>query len=104
MSRNHNFNVSTSKLGKTTYKRNTLRNFHCHIKFLKLLNPNLLKISQKSQTMSNPNSPNLDEVIGNVVEDILQERADEDQREMTEKESHENALKVVSKEIEVVVK
>ena len=54
--------------------------------------------------MSNPNSPNLDEVIGNVVEDILQERADEDQREMAEKESHENALEVVLKEIEVVVK
>ena len=53
--------------------------------------------------MSNPNSPNLDEVIGNVVKDILQERVEEVQREMAEKESQENTLVVVPKEIKVVV-
>ena len=45
--------------------------------------------------MSNPNSPTLDEVIGNVVEEILRERAEE--------ESQETAFKVVLEEIEVVV-
>ena len=45
--------------------------------------------------MLNPSSPTLDEVIGNVVEEVLRERA---------KEHNEgNALKVVSGEIEVVV-
>ena len=53
--------------------------------------------------MSNPNSPNLDEVIGNVVKDILQERVEEVQREMVEEESQEITLDVVPEEIEVVV-
>ena len=63
MSRHHNFNVMTSQLGKITYKRNTLRNFHCHINLSKLSNPSLLKT--------------LDDVTGNVVEEILQDRAEE---------------------------
>ena len=53
--------------------------------------------------MLNPNSPNLDKVIGNEVEEILQKGAEEVQREMAEEESQENALEVVPKEIEVVV-
>ena len=53
--------------------------------------------------MSNPNSPNLDEVIGNVVEEILQERAKEAQRERAEEVRQETALEVMPKEIEVVV-
>ena len=53
--------------------------------------------------MSNPNSPNLDEVIGSVTEDILQERAKKVQREMVEEESQENSLEVMLEEIEVVV-
>ena len=53
--------------------------------------------------MLNLNSPNLDEVIRNVVEEILKDRAEEVQKEMAEEESQENALEVVPKEIEVVV-
>ena len=53
--------------------------------------------------MSNPNSPTLDDVIGNVVEEILQERAEKVQREMTGEENQENAIEVVPEEIEVVV-
>ena len=53
--------------------------------------------------MLNPNSPNLDEVIGNVVEEILQEKAKEAQRERAEEVSQEIALEVVLEEIEVVV-
>ena len=53
--------------------------------------------------MSNPNSPTLDDIIGNVVEEILQERAEEVQREMAGEENQENALEVVLEEIEVVV-
>ena len=53
--------------------------------------------------MSNPNSLNLDEVIGNVVEEVLRERPEEAQRERAEEESQETALKVVPEEIEVVV-
>ena len=54
--------------------------------------------------MSNPNSPNLDEVTGNVVKEVLQERAEEALRERVEVESQETALEVVPGEIEVVVK
>ena len=54
--------------------------------------------------MLNLNSPNLNEVIGNVVEEILQERAKEARRERTEEVSQETALEVVPEEIEVVVK
>ena len=53
--------------------------------------------------MSNPNSSNLDKVIGNVVEEILQERAGKVQKEKVEEENRENALEVVLEEIEVVV-
>ena len=53
--------------------------------------------------MSNINFPTLDDVIGNVVEEILQERAEEVQREMAGEENQENAIKVVPEEIEVVV-
>ena len=53
--------------------------------------------------MSNPNSPTLDDVIGNVVEEILQERAKEVQREMAGEENQENVIKVMPEEIEVVV-
>ena len=53
--------------------------------------------------MSNPSSPNLEEVIGNVVEEILQKRAKEVQREMAEEESQENSLDIMLEEIEVVV-
>ena len=53
--------------------------------------------------MSNPNSLNLDKVIGNVVEEVLQERAKEAQRERAEEESQETVLEVMPKEIEVVV-
>ena len=45
--------------------------------------------------MSNPSSPTIDEVIENVVEEVLSEREEEG--------SQETALKVVLKEIEVVV-
>ena len=53
--------------------------------------------------MSNPNSPNLDKVIGSVVEEILQERVEKVQEEMAREENQENALEVVPKKIEVVV-
>ena len=53
--------------------------------------------------MSNLSSPNLDKVIGGVVEEILQERADEVGRERAGEENQENALKVMLEEIEVVV-
>ena len=53
--------------------------------------------------MSNPSSPTLVEVIGNVVDEILQERADEVEREMTGEGNQEKALEVMPKEIEVVV-
>ena len=53
--------------------------------------------------MSNPYSLNLNEVIGNVVEEILQERAEEVQRERAEEVSQETTLEVVPEEIEVVV-
>ena len=53
--------------------------------------------------MSNPSSPTLDEVTGNVVEEILQERADEVEREMTGEGNQEKALEVVLEEIEVMV-
>ena len=45
--------------------------------------------------MSNPNSPTLDEVIENVVEEVMRERAEEG--------NQETALEVVPKEIEVMV-
>ena len=45
--------------------------------------------------MSNPNSPTLDEVIENVVEEFLRERAKE--------ASQEPAIEVIPMEIEVVV-
>ena len=45
--------------------------------------------------MSNPSSPILEEVIGNVVEEVMRERAEEGNQETT--------IKVVPKEIEVVV-
>ena len=45
--------------------------------------------------MSNPNSPTLNEVIGNVVEEVLREWAEDD--------NQETALKVVPEEIEVLV-
>ena len=53
--------------------------------------------------MSNPSSLTLDEVIGNVVEEILQERANEVKREMAGEGNQEKALEVVPWEIEVVV-
>ena len=53
--------------------------------------------------MSNPSSQTLDKVIRGVVEGILQERADEVGRKMEREENQENSLKVVPKEIEVVV-
>ena len=53
--------------------------------------------------MLNPNSPTLDEVIGNVVEEILQDRVEKVQREMAREENQENAIEVVPVEIEVVV-
>ena len=53
--------------------------------------------------MSNSNSPTFDKVIENVVEGILQEKAEEVQREMVGEENQENAIEVVPKEIEVVV-
>ena len=53
--------------------------------------------------MSNPNSPTLDEVIGNAVEKILQERAEEVQREVAGEGNKENSLEVMPEEIEVVV-
>ena len=45
--------------------------------------------------MLNPNSPTLDEVIENVVEKVLRERAEEG--------SQETAIEVVPEEMEVVV-
>ena len=45
--------------------------------------------------MSNLDSPTLDEVIGNVVDEVLQEKAEE--------ESQETTLKVIPEEIKVVV-
>ena len=45
--------------------------------------------------MLNPNSPTLDEVIGNVVDEVLRERVEEGDQETT--------LEVVREEIEVVV-
>ena len=45
--------------------------------------------------MSNASSPTLDEVIGNVVEDVLREKAEEQNQGIV--------LKVVPEEIEVVV-
>ena len=45
--------------------------------------------------MSNPSSPILKEVIGNVVEEVLRERVEERNQEIS--------LKVMPKEIEVVV-
>ena len=45
--------------------------------------------------MLNPNSQTLDEVIQNVVEEVLRERA--------EKWSQETAIEVVPEEMEVVV-
>ena len=45
--------------------------------------------------MSNPSSSILDEVIGNVIEEVLRERAEEQNQGIT--------LKVMSEEIEVVV-
>ena len=45
--------------------------------------------------MSNPSSLTLDEVIGNVVEEVLRERVEE--------RNQETALEVVPEEIEVVV-
>ena len=45
--------------------------------------------------MSNPNSPTLNKVIGNVVEEVLRERVEEG--------NQETALEVVPEEIEVVV-
>ena len=45
--------------------------------------------------MSNPNSPTLDEMIENVVDEVLRERAKEG--------SQETAIEVFPKEIEVVV-
>ena len=53
--------------------------------------------------MLNPRSSTLDEVIRGVVEEILQERANEVGREMVGEEIQENALEVVPKEIEMVV-
>ena len=53
--------------------------------------------------MSNPNSPTLDDVIGNLVEEILQERNKEVQREMAREENQENAIEVMPEEIEVGV-
>ena len=45
--------------------------------------------------MSNPNSPTLDEVIGNMVEEVL--------RYVVEEGNQETALTVVPEEIKVVV-
>ena len=45
--------------------------------------------------MLNPNSPTLDEVIGNVVEEVLRERAEEENQEIV--------LEVMPEDIEVVV-
>ena len=45
--------------------------------------------------MSNLISPTLDEVIGNVVEEVMRERAEEG--------NQENSIEVVPEEIEVVV-
>ena len=45
--------------------------------------------------MSNLSSPTLDEVIGNVVEKVMRERAEEG--------NQENSIEVVLEEIEVVV-
>ena len=53
--------------------------------------------------MLNPSSPTLDEVIGNVEEEILQERANEVEREMAREGNQEKALEVMIEEIEVVV-
>ena len=76
MSRHQNSNVATSQLGQYTYEKNTLIFFHSQIKFLKISNLSLLKITLKPK-MSNPSSPTLDEVIGNVVEEVLLERVEE---------------------------
>ena len=56
-----------------------------------------------SKPHKNPNSPTLENVVGNVVEEILQERAEEVQREMVGEENQENAIEVVPEEIELVV-
>ena len=53
--------------------------------------------------MSNPNSPTLNEVIGNVVDKVLQMTAEEAQGERAEEESQETTLEVMPNEIEVVV-
>ena len=53
--------------------------------------------------MSNTSSAKLDEVIQDVVEEILQYRADEVEREMAGEGNQEKALEVVPEEIEVVV-
>ena len=45
--------------------------------------------------MSNPNSPTLDEMIGNVVDEVLRERVKEG--------IQETAIEAVPKEIEMVV-
>ena len=53
--------------------------------------------------MSNPNSPNLDEVIGIVVKEVFQESVEEAQRERAKEVSQETAFEVVLEEIEVMV-
>ena len=53
--------------------------------------------------MLNPSSLTLDKVIGNVVEEILQKRANEVKREMATEGNQEKALEVMLEEIEVVV-
>ena len=52
--------------------------------------------SPYNQAMLNPSSPNLDEVIGNVVEEVLRERIKEGNQETT--------LKVLPEEMEIEVK
>ena len=46
--------------------------------------------------MSNPSSPTLDEVIGNVVEEVLRERGEDGNQETT--------LEVVLEEMEIEIK
>ena len=45
--------------------------------------------------MSNPSSPTLEKVIGNIVEEVMREKAEEGNQETT--------IEVVLEEIEVVV-
>ena len=53
--------------------------------------------------MLNINSPTLDKVIGDIVEEVLRERAKEARGERAEEENQDTALEVMPNEKEVVV-